>query len=464
MLAGQIIGKGSLFLSLMLLSRYLSDADFGGLLFAVALGQIYLFLSDMGVSLVLNMRSSMIPANTQELLSTSISLRIILSILAFPLLMAAGFLLDMSSERMILLGVIGLSVFFETFAEMFYSIFRASEKMVYESVCRILMGFTCLISVAVFIRFESDLTVISLAYVLRTFAAAAIAVVFLRKTGFSIKPQFRADRLKELFIAALPLGIMSIHTVIHQRVDTVLIRQMLGENAVAAWHECLKIIEIMILAVIPTLLPGALFPSLCRSFRDGVYQRQTGSMARVFMAFAVVLSVSVLSAGNRVLRVIWGSEYLRSIDPGDLQLCLFLSLAGLAGIYLVTLMISSLLALNKVRIVIPVTAGGLVLVVAGNYLLIPVIGLPAVAVLFALGNALMTLCYWVFLKWKGFYLPVWKEAGISILAALPAFAVIPFVRNLPFIPAILIPPVIYAPIWWFTGGNRTVREVFPHRI
>jgi hypothetical protein len=52
MLAGQFIGKGSLFVSVMLLSRYLSDSDFGGLLFSIVLGQVYFFLSDMGVSLV----------------------------------------------------------------------------------------------------------------------------------------------------------------------------------------------------------------------------------------------------------------------------------------------------------------------------------------------------------------------------------------------------------------------------
>ena len=38
MLVGQFIGKGSLFVSIMFLSRYLSDWDFGGLLFVIVLG------------------------------------------------------------------------------------------------------------------------------------------------------------------------------------------------------------------------------------------------------------------------------------------------------------------------------------------------------------------------------------------------------------------------------------------
>lgn len=460
MLAGQFIGKGSLFVSVMLLSRYLSDADFGGLLFAIVLGQIYLFFSDMGISLVLNRRSSMRPTNTQELLSTSITLRIILSLLGLPLLMLTGFLLNMSSERMLILGIIGLSVFFESFAEMFYSVFRAGEKMVYESISRITKGITGLIAVLLIIHFKCGLIAVAFAYVIRTIAAAVTAITGLRGTGFSIRPSTDKGKLKELFIAALPLGIMGLVVVIHQRADNILIRQMLGENAVAAWQECLRIIELMILLVVPTLLPGALFPSLCRAFRDGGYERQIGYMARIFTGLTVVLSLSVVSTGSRFLRFVWGSGYLRDISAPELQLCLYLCLPGLAAAYLMNILLASLLAVNRVRIVIPVTIAALILVVGGNLLLMPVIGLPSAGVFYAGGNLLILVCYWVFLRWRGYSLPIWRETAISILVSLPAFAAIPLIRGLPFLPALFLPALIYIPVWWFSGGGRAVRAIF----
>jgi O-antigen/teichoic acid export membrane protein len=463
MLVGQFIGKGSLFISIMFLSRYLSDGDFGGLLFVIVLGQIYLCLSDMGVSLILNMRSSIRPVDTQELLSESLMLRIILSFLGFPLLMLAGLLLNMTPDRMLILGIIGVSVFFESFAELFYSVFRAREKMIYESICRILMGITGLGAVLLLIHIKMDLTAIASAYVARAFAAAIAAVVFLRRIGFSLMPSIDKGKLKNLFIAALPLGIMGLVTVVHLRADNILIRQILGENAVAAWQECLRIIEVMLLLVVPTLLPGALFPSLCRAFRDGGYKRQTGHMARIFTGLAVVPFLAVLSAGNRFLRFVWGNDYLRGFDASELQLCLYLSLAGLATVYLMTILLGSLMALNKVRIVIPVTTAALIFVIGGNLLLMPVIGLPSAGVLFASGNVLMLLCYWVFLRWRGYQIPIWREALISILASVPAFAVIPLTRRLPFIPALLIPPIIFVPIWWFSGGGKAINDIFPRR-
>ncbi len=463
MLAGQFIGKGSLFVSMMFLSRYLTDGDFGGLLFSIALGQIYLILSDLGVSLVLNMRSSVRVHDTQELLSTSSTLRAILCLLGFPLLILAGYLLQLSSERMLVLGIIGISVVFESFAEMIYSIFRAREKMVYESICRILMGIIGLATVLLLIYFRMNLTAIASAYVLRTLAAAIIAIVFLRRIGFSIKPLIKRSKIKELLIASIPIGIMGVVTVVHQRADNILIRQLLGENAVAAWGECLKIIELMLLLVVPTLLPGALFPSLCRAFRDGGYQRQTGNMSRVFIGLAVVLSLSVLSAGSRFLKFIWGSDYLRDISSSDLQLCLYLCLGGLAAVYLWNILITALLALNKVKIVVPVTILALILVIAGNLLLMPVIGLPSAGIFFVAGNFLIVICYWFFLRWRGYILPIWREAAISVLVSIPAFAAVIYTRTLPLIPALILPAVIYIPIWWFTGGGRAAREVFPHK-
>lgn len=463
MLVGQFIGKGSLFVSIMFLSRYLSDWDFGGLLFVIVLGQIYLGLSDMGVSLILNMRSSVRPADTQELLSESLSLRIILSFLGLPLLMLAGILLNMTQDRMLVLGIIGVSVFFESFAEMFYSVFRAREKMIYESICRILMGITGLGAVLLLIQFKMDLTAIASAYVVRAFAAAIAAVVFLRRIGFSLIPSIDKEKLKDLFITALPLGIMGLVTVIHLRADNILIRQILGENAVAAWQECLRIIEIMLLLVVPTLLPGALFPSLCRAFRDGGYLQQTGHMARIFTGLALLPSLAILSAGNRFLRFVWGDEYLRGIDASELQLCLYLSLAGLAIMYLMIITLSSLMALNRIRIVVPVTTAALILVVVGNLLLMPVLGLTSAGIFFVSGNLLILLSYWVFLKRKGYSLPIWREALISILASVPAFAVITLTRKLAFLPALLIPPLLFVPIWWFSGGGKAIHEVFPRK-
>jgi len=464
MLVGQFIGKGSLFVSMMFLARYLSDGDFGGLLFIIVLGQIYLGLSDMGVSLILNMRASVLPADTQELLSASLTLRMILAMLGLPFLMLAGLLLNMTPGRMLVLGIIGVSVFFESFAEMFYSVFRAREKMIYESICRILMGIVGLITVLLLIQFKMDLTAISSAYVARTLAAAIAAAVFLRRIGFSLMPSIDKEKLKKLFITALPLGIMGLVTVVHLRADNILIRQILGENAVAAWQECLRIIEIMLLLVVPTLLPGALFPSLCRAFRNGKYQRQTGSMARIFTGLAVVPSLAILSTGNRFLRFVWGDEYLRGIGASELQLCLYLCLAGLAVMYLMIITLSSLMAVNRLRIVVPVTTAALILVVVGNLLLMPLIGLPSAGVFYVAGNVLMLVCYWVFLKWRGYYVPIWKEALISILVSLPAFAVIPLTRGLAFLPALVIPAAIYLPIWWFSGGSKAIHEVFPHRI
>ncbi len=461
MLVGQFIGKGSLFVSMMCLARYLSDGDFGGLLFVIVLGQIYLGLSDMGVSLILNMRSSVRPGDTQSLLSESLSLRIILSLLGLPLLLLAGLLLNMTPDRMLVLGIIGVSVLFESFAEMFYSVFRAREKMIYESICRILMGVIGLIAVLLLIQFKADLTAIASAYIVRALAAAITAVIFLRRIGFSLIPSIDKEKLKNLFITALPLGIMGLVTVAHLRADNILIRQILGVNAVAAWQECLRIIEVMLLLVVPTLLPGALFPSLCRAFRDGGYMRQTGHMARIFTALALLPFLAILSAGNRFLRLVWGSEYLRGIDASELQLCLYLCLAGLAIMYLMIIVLSSLMALNRIRIVVPVTTTALMVVIGGNLLLMPVLGLPSAAVLFVAGNLLILVSYWVFLKWKGYSLPIWKEAFISILASVPAFAVIPLTRKLAFFPALLIPPILFIPIWWFSGGRKAIHEVFP---
>lgn len=461
MIAGQFIGKGSLFVSVMLLSRYLSDSDFGALLFAIVLGQIYFILSDMGVSLVLNLRISMRPGNTQELLSTSMTIKLMLAILGLPLLVGAGLLMGMTGDRLLVQAVIGASVFFESFAEMYYSVFRAREMMLNEGISRTSKGLTGLGLIILATGLGADLVMVSLTYLARTLVAVTVAYWRLRRLGYTSRPDPDRSRMRELLLASLPLGIMGLVTVIHLRADTIVVRQMLGENAVAAWQQCLRITELMLLLVVPTLLPGALFPALCRSFRDGGYERETGDMARVFTAFAAALALGVASTGGRFLRFVWGGDYLRSFSPSELQFCLYFSIAGLGVMYLLNILVSSLMAVNKVRIVVPVTLSALVLVVAGNLLLIPVIGLPSAGVFFLAGNLLVTGCYWFFLRWRGFRLPVWKGSGMTLLVSMPFFALVPLTGRLPFIPALLVPAAAFVLTWWLTGGGDAVKRIFP---
>ena len=165
--------------------------------------------------------------------------------------------------------------------------------------------------------------------------------------------------------------------------------------------------------------------------------------------------------GTRLLELLWGASYLREFDPWDLQLCLYLSLGGLAALYLINILVSSLMALNKIRVVIPVSAGAVVMVVVGNLLLIPRIGLPSVGVFFVASNILVLLTYWNFLRWRGYSLPVWREAGISMALALPAVPVAILMRNSAFVPAFMVPILLYVILWLMAGGYKTLRRLFP---
>ncbi|OPL18016.1 MAG: hypothetical protein AVO35_07600 [Candidatus Aegiribacteria sp. MLS_C] len=464
MLAGQLLGRGSLFLSIMLLSRYLRGPDFGALLFAVVLGQIYLIFSDMGLSLVINMRTSVRPSDGQDLISVSMTLKTVLALAGLPLLLLSGALMGMTGQRLLLLSLIGVSVLFESYAEMFYSVFRAREKMAYESASRVIMGITGLAAVILMMRFGAGLLAIACAYMFRTLAALAVSSFFVRRMDYRIR--FTADtaRVRELLSAALPLGIMGLVIVVQQRADNVVLRQMMGENAVAAWQECLRIVEILVLLVIPTLLPGALFPSLCRAFANGSYGKRVGDMSRVFTALAVMSSFVVLSAGDGLMRLVWGSDYLRGIDAGTLQLCLYLSLLGMAAVYLMHIMVNSLLAVNRIRIVVPVNLAALVMVVGGNLLLIPLMGLAAAGALFVAGNLFVLVSYWYFLRTRGYRLPVWKEASITLGVSIPSFTLLMVLRGSGFLPSLVPASALFLVLWWATGGGSAFRRLFPGRV
>ena len=456
MLLGQIFGKAGLFVSLMIYSRLLSDGAFGELLFAIAISVILFFLSDMGASL-LTTRRLLSGGNTSEILSSAFWLRAILSLGSMAILATFSKVLGYSSSQVQLLYLVFLGFVLDGFCETFYALFRAREKMMFEGLARVSQGVLAIVIALIIRRYDSGYLLIGFSYVFRSVPSLLICIIAAGRISGGLSIRFSESSVKKLFFSAIPLGLMGIILVAGQRLDNGFVKVLLSDSSVAAWQQCYRLFEPMVLLVAPTLLPGALFADLCKAEQVGWHQVviRIRWMTEVFIAAAFVIIIPLFFVGMNVLEVVWGSEFLRGQNYNDVQLALRLLLLCLPVTYMFHIYLAVVLAQHRQKIVLPVALGAFILQMAGLAIFLPGRGIHIAAVMQLVFILAVSISLGV---------NAWKKYGVTgfvsgvIRPSIAFVAVVPFFVLQPFSPIwnSLVSLFVFIFIWLITGGGRAV--------
>ena len=345
--------KAAMLVSVMLLSRYLADAEFGRFAYAIALGQIMLFLVDMGIQLMSNRKISSDREAAQSIFETGLGLRVLLGLAGYSLLMLVVLAAGYGGQQTLFIALIGIFAVFEATCEIPYAVFRARERMLFEGITRAAGGAIGLALVAAAVHMGLDPVLAVGSYVVRGVLSTALSLYFVRRSGLRVLPSFHVrERLLPLLRESLPLGIMGLLFVAYQRLDNVVIKGLLGDEAVGAYQQCYRILETLVLAISPTLLPGALFPALCRSVDRGwrVASERVRAMGEFFLALSFVMLLPLLTAGNSFLRLLWGSSFLRGLPEATVRWTFYLVLAALPAQFFLHLLITTVLAAHRQKI------------------------------------------------------------------------------------------------------------------
>lgn len=421
MLAGQLMSKGAVFLAMMMLSRYLDDVWFGRLLFALALSLFSFFITDFGTAILVNRSMSLADMkHSLELWRSALGFRTVTGFIAVAVITLFSFLSFPESQTLLLLPVL-LGMTLEIYSELPFAIFRASGATRFESRARFLSSLVFLVAAAVMILLRLHPMAVASAFLLRGVALAVSGFSACGFLGFPFRPAFHGRHLLRLFREAWPLGVMGFLTVMHQRVDNLVIEGRLGVVSVGAYNEIYKVVEVLVLVVTPTLLPGSLFPGLCKAFEAGrrearLEMRRTAILIAVLSASVTAL---VLPPGQPFMRLLWGGAYLRGVSPGEFDSARLILLSAIPVYYFMNFLMSALIASGRQRATLPAVFAGFAVSLVLNLLLVGLLGLPGAAVAAMASNLVIAAVCWAFLG---------RSAGLGmilpmILGSLPAAAV-----------------------------------------
>jgi len=432
----------------VLLPRVLTPAGFGIYAFYSTLFVILGVIVDFGSNVIAVREGSREPGRLGALVYSLTLIRLVMSLvcLAAALVLAALFEKDWN-DRLLIAGA-SLHILFHTLGG-FGVVFHV--RMKFSSVAlAAAVGHTCFFAAALALylgrRPEPAYYLFALGGGL---AVSNLASYFM---GRGLVPGPLAAGRGEtarLLKEAFPLGISAVVSIAYFNVDTLLLRPLQGDEAVGLYNASYRLLTFAIL--IPVLFNQVLLPVYSRlaGDRPDLFRRVFCRAVLYMGAAGLPVCAALLFLAEPVLLLIFPEGYVRSAG------CLRILGAAVAVIFLTYPHVSALIASGYQAAFTWIAVAGLVINVALNLVWIPRYSIEGAAWATVVTEAFVlvaaALCvrrligFWAFapglLKIPAVTAAVgaaaWALKGVSILAALPALAlllcVLMFaVRLLPF--------------------------------
>lgn len=370
---GKIVNLISGLLVGILVARYLGPEQYGLMNYVISYVFLFQTFSMFGLDSIEIREEARKQKAYQTIIGTAFGLKIIFSLVFMALVILTSWQLDADAFTTTLVAIYSLTIIFNSFGVIrnYFMAIVQNEYVVKAEIARTLVGIGIKV---VLLLFNASLTWFLIAY---TFDGLLLSggywIAYHLRIG-SIR-EWRFDRqyagflLKESF----PLLLTNVAVIIYQRIDQVMIGQMIDKESVGYFSVASRFVEVLI--YIPMILAQTITPILVRirerSEEDYIRKGQQFMNISLWLSILTATVTSLLSYW--IVRLTFGEAYLPAVAV--LQVMAFKSasvaLSNTAGAMLVTEGLQ--------RWAIFRDGFGCIVCVILNYLLLPRYGIIAAA-------------------------------------------------------------------------------------
>jgi O-antigen/teichoic acid export membrane protein len=366
LLTGRGIGLVLSGASVVLLARFLGSSQLG--VYGAVYGFVILFewVAGFGMSQILTSHGARNRARVGETLIAGSVVSSVLSLLAFGLALVIAPLAKYGGSQRILVAIAAADILLLVPIRQSAFIFQVDLKQWFGVVASTTRQILWVLLILVCWRFDLGLRGILWGRLACSAVEGTLTVVFaLRLT----MPHWPPDRalFKYILTRSWPLALTSLFVGIYHRFDQVLLHALSTNREVGNYTAAVNLTEIF--GVLPVALMSSAFPILCRvSHHPDDFSRYLGFCYRslISVVFAVCLAVSFVAVP--IVQLFFGRDFAGSAR------ILAVLIWSEVFVFFGVIISNALIAAGLEKYSMATTAGGALLNVGLNFLLIPRLG------------------------------------------------------------------------------------------
>ncbi|MDR4509904.1 MAG: flippase [Candidatus Brocadiaceae bacterium] len=312
--SSNIINRVITFFFIVYAARILGPKDFGiyGLIHAVIF--FFSFFQDLGVGPMGIREIAKNKNNVEYLFNHILSLKIVLAIIIYPLLIITVYLLGYKSEVIYLFYLAGVTMVFSSFAASFGILYIAFEKIAIPSIISTLTTFLSTVSSIVVLKMGYGLEGILWIGLLGNFLGAVISGTWVRWKVLKYKFVYNYDAWYGFIKQSLPFGIIGFLNGINRNISIFFLSQLKGplftENTLGYYNAASNIPYSLMM--IPASLRVALLPTLAANIENKALVRRYADMNMKFLLLFVSFPLVIVTVifPEELMLLIFGGKYL----------------------------------------------------------------------------------------------------------------------------------------------------------
>jgi len=388
------------FLTMIILTRYLGVGGYGNYMYVLTLVVLFGGFADWGTATIGVREAAKDELKQNLILSNVFLIRVVLSLIAALLMILAAFFLPLKTNHEVLIrqGIAFGSLILILFAikASFGIIFQTKLQMHKLAVSDITASFLIFLISWLFTHSHLGLIYLLVAVILANVAAVILAAILAIKT-IKFKFQIDWDFVKAFFKECLPMGALLLLFTIYNKVDTVILGIIKGNEAVGIYAVGYRIYDVLVLGAayfMNSLLPVLSQYSDIQKWREKIKVIYQKSFDILLMMAGIVLIFTLILA-PLVIRLITQQRFGEFFDAvlvvRLLSLAIFIS-------YFNHLTGFTIVALGRQRWYFLVAFGALILNIVANLIVIPKFSYygAAVVTIFTEGFVLIMTSFSVF--------------------------------------------------------------------
>ena len=336
------LGKITQLLSALLvgviIARYLGPEKYGLMNYVISYVFLFQTFAIFGLDAIETREESNEGSERQKIIGTAFVLKLITGVIFMALAISTSYLMDADVYTTLLIAIYSLSIILNAFSVIrnyFFAIVQ-NEHVVKAEIGRTLAS---IVIKLLLLLMHASLTIFIMAYMF-DFVLLSIGyiVVYKLKVGKLSKWTFDSQKARYLLKEAFPLLLTSAAVIVYQRIDQVMIMQMIDDESLGYFSVACRFVEVLVF--IPIILAQTITPVLvkARQISDAEYVRKGQQFMNLSVWLSFIAAVLTSLFSYILVRYSFGTAYLPAVAV--LQVMSFkvvsVALSNTAGAMLVT--------------------------------------------------------------------------------------------------------------------------------
>ena len=346
-------------------ARLLGVENYGIFSFAMAFTILFLIVADMGIHQLLVREVARKPEMLKKYLSNALFIKLLLIVLNLTLIFFAINLTNKPKGVIITVIIIAVSQIFNSFGELFKSIFQAFQRMKYDATSTLLHSFFDSFLGLGILFLGGGYQALAWMYLVASLLNLIYCLVITVKKFTPLSLDIDIPLIKFILSEGLPFGIMYFFAMMYTYIDSVMLSLMTNDEVVGWYSAAYRLVFTMLF--IPMGMMKAVFPVLSKYYKESMekFTRLFEKTFKIlfFIGFSLACIITLLS--DKIILLLYGDKYINA--SGALQILVW----STALIFITTVMTHATRASDRQRFTAKMVGIGAFFNLALNFILIP---------------------------------------------------------------------------------------------